>query len=180
MMKSLLIAGSILWLALTLELAWPARLPHGCLLFPSACATMFWFRNSRGLLVSSALILLDWIVRPTQLPLPATVLPLIGAAILAIGSHRPGHSRHIRPRWRIPEALQLPLVTVLALVLQAGSQVSADNISSLTHIAQHLGRISHQQWPALVIAVPISAVLSLAFRAADELGLRRPAQQIIL
>lgn len=180
-MKSMIVVGTALWLVLTLELSWPVRLPHGCLLFPLACAAMFWFRDSRGLLLASGFILIDWIIRPTLLPVPATVLPLMGAAIFAAGvRRRRGHDHGIRIRPGLPEPLQLPLFTVLALGLQAVSQLSAGNSSSLTDLMQCLGRLSQQQLPVLIIAVPISAVLSLAFRAADELGLRRPSRQIIL
>ena len=130
--------------------------------------------------MASAVILMDWIIRPTQLPLSATVLPLIGAAIFAAGANRREQDRGNRIRLRIPEPLQLPLVTVLAIAMQAVSQLSAENTSSLTAMAQYVGRMPQLLLPVLVIALPISAVLSLAFRGADEFGLRRPSRQIIL
>lgn len=178
-MKSAAAACVLLWMLLTLELAWSASLPQGSLLLPSACAVMFWFRDSRGLIIASAAILIDWIARPSSLPLNGIALPLLASLIFAKLADCRFVERRTRFRIRIPGPLQLPLMTCLAVLLQAVSEIPLSAFWSLQRLSQHLDVLPRLLVPTLVIAVPVSALLSLSLRAADEFGLRRPLRRMV-
>ena len=168
-MKTLLAAGCLLWVALVTELAWPTMIPRGTLLLPIVCGAMYWVRSSAGLAVAGLLLLLDWIARPTVLPLCPMLLPFL--AVLCVAPSR--HHNEYRSRsvaMRIPQPLQLPLLTLTALLLQIVSEFS---LSQWLKPDDLLRLLADRGGVAQMVAIPLSAVLSLLVRAGDELGLRR-------
>jgi len=168
-MKTLMAATCLMWVALIMELAMPSLLVQGSLLLPIACGVMFWTRSSAGLIVSGLVLLLDSVARPSQLPLCPMCLPVITVMFLAPSIH----TEEYRSRGfslRIPAPLQLPLLTLVAVLLQCLGSIPLDQFLA-----------NSPDWSALpvrlkslaIIGLPLSACLSLIIRLADELGLRR-------
>jgi hypothetical protein len=168
-MKTLIASASLLWVALVTELAWPTMIPRGALLLPIVCGAMYWIRSSAGLAVTGLLLLLDWIARPTVLPLCPMLLPF--AAVLCVAPSRLHNEYRSRSlALRIPQPLQLPSLTLMALLLQVISEFS---LSQWANPDELLPLLADRSRLALMVAIPLSAVLSLLVRAGDELGLRR-------
>lgn len=168
-MKMLFASGCILWCAMAAELARPGLLPHGSLLLPMVCGVIFWTRSTVGLLLTGFVLLLDWIARPSQLPLCPMVVPLL--AVLCIApSPRNDEYRNRTPLLRVPSPLQLPLLTVMALVLQSLGSLSWVQWKTLPAVAPALAETAQS---LAMIALPLSAILSLMIRMADEFGMRR-------
>jgi len=168
-MKTLIAVGCLLWLALVTELAWPTLIPRGALLLPIVCGAMSWVRSSAGLAVAGLLLLLDWVARPTVLPLCPMLLPFVAVLCVAPSRHHDEYrSRSVA--LRIPQPLQLPLLTLMALLLQVVSEFS---LSQWLKPDELLTLLADRGRMALMVAIPLSAMLSLLVRAGDELGLRR-------
>jgi hypothetical protein len=167
--KMLIAAVSVMWVALAVELAMPKTLAHGSLLLPIVCGVMFWTRSTSGLIVSGLVLLLDSIARPLQLPLSAMFLPFIAVSFLAPSIH----SEEYRARgcsFRVPAPLQLPLLTLAAVLLQSVGSIPLDQYRLLLQIFPIVFTSVKAQ---AMVALPMSACLSLMIRFGDELGLRR-------
>jgi hypothetical protein len=166
-MKSLFAATALLWLTLTLELAWPDRVPRASLLIPAAGVVVLWCRSAAGLWLAGLALLVDWIARPTVLPLLPMLLPPLACAVL-LPTDDSGSFRSSRRR--VPQALQLPLITLLGLCLHlAGTcpiAIPPDWSVPGRDLAAHLKSL-------LIVALPLSGLATLAVRFADEFGLRR-------
>ncbi|MEZ6043341.1 MAG: hypothetical protein R3C20_22820 [Planctomycetaceae bacterium] len=189
-MKAGLMIALLLWMTLCVELAWPDRLPSGCLMIPLAVAAACWLRNSLGVVLFSFILLLSWIARPVGLPLAAIVSPIIIAAFLL----RTGHSGREGSRVSVAASglLQLPLLVVLVSVLHqaaihasgfqgpavsdAASVVGHQFIELIQALVQDPGRFANNTLAVLLIAVPFSVVLNILLVLSDELGLRRNLQ----
>jgi hypothetical protein len=168
-MRMLLLSVCLLWATLAAEIASGGKVPHGALLIPIVCGIIFWMRTTAGLVLCSLALLVDWIARPTCLPLCSMGLPMFAVLCIAPKVHneeyrRPGFS------WRIPSPLQLPMLTLSALVLHILGSVTWLQLQAPamlgTQLIQTLASLA-------VIALPVSGLLSLMIHAADELGLRR-------
>lgn len=169
-MKTLLVATCLMWLALVLELAQPNRLVQGSLLLPIVCGVMFWTRSASGLVVSGLVLVLDSIARPSQLPLCPMILPCIAAAFLSPSNRSEDYD--VRgSSFRIPVPLQLPLLTLAAVLLQCLGSTPLDQSS--TFFFPDLSTIPGRLRSLAIVGLPLSAFLSLMIRLADELGLRR-------
>lgn len=171
-MKTIVCAGGLLWLTLAVELAWSSGLRHGALLFPVACCVMFWLRSASGIALCGFVLLLDWTARPTEWPLCPMLLPMsVVFAVAPVDRHVEHRSRILR--LSIPVPLQLPLLTITAVLLHWLSTLTATDWLALKESG------GSQRLPGTyllhcgLIAVPVSALLSLCVRAADELGFRR-------
>jgi len=168
-MKTLLVAACLMWITLALEVAWPVTVPHGALLLPIVCGVIFWTRSTAGLMLSGIVLLLDWIGRPTQLPLCAMLLPFVAVLCLAPSAHHDEY-RSVGMSFRIPLPLQLPLMTLVAVLLQIGGSLPLASLSTPTLI---LPDVLQTLRAICIIALPVSAGLTLMIRVADEFGLRR-------
>jgi hypothetical protein len=175
-MKWLTLSLVVHWIVLTVELTWPSALPRGCVLLPVSCGMLFWRRTPTALAVFGCFLLLDQLIRPVPVPLCAFVLPILSAMLLS--PEKRNYEFRSRRAWMsaVPAALHLPLLTLLAVSLQKLSvmptvqaPLSWDAVSLLMDDA---GRV-------LLVAIPLSAVFSLAIRIADEFGLRRSIQTIL-
>lgn len=191
-MRAWLVWLAVLWLALSAELAWPQYVPPGCLVFPMIGGVLFWFRREAGILLAGAALLVEWLARPTAFPLAGVCIPLLAAAVFS-GDWRVSDYRRTRNplRW-LPQPLHLPLLVVVMILLQqisgllpaelfasdllpdGGTSAGWPDLARLTQV------LRGQVWPVLLLAVPLSAVLSLVIRLADELGLRRTPQRVTL
>ena len=164
-MKSFVTLVVLLWMSLVAELAWPAILPHGSLLFPLICAAVFWIASSASIMLIGLLLIVDTIVRPQAIPLNAFLTPLVAAAFLSAAVSTESYVRSRNPlRW-IPQPLHLPVMTVLMVGLHSLSDKQWPDITLL---------------PTLIRVVPLSACLSMLIRVSDELGLRRTWRQTVL
>lgn len=168
-MKTISVAGILLWMVMTIEMTWPSMLPHGALLIPTVIGVMFWMRSASGLLLSSAALILDWIARPTLIPLCPMFLPALTALAVAPLQQQdiPDSKRY---SLRIPVPLLLPVLTIPGAALLI---VSSFSFSDFLDPARQIVLIVESLRPMLTIAVPFSACVSLLIRVADEFGLRR-------
>ena len=159
---------AVLWLAISIELAWRQAVPQGCVLIPLVCGFLCWARNSVVVLVTGLALLLDWIVRPTQWPLTPLLLPVIAVQLLSTGCV---HDRSLTDRRSvIPQPLELPVLTLSGLVCFAFSTIPFGGGEQWDVLAQTL---LIELKSSCLIAVPISAAGTLLIRFADEFGLRR-------
>lgn len=168
-MKTLCISACLMWFTLAAELASPAMLPHGSLLLPVVCGVMYWSRSSTGLMLSGVFLLLDWIARPTYLPLCPMLLPFIAVMALAPSVHNDEY-RTRSLSLRLPTPLHLPLLTLAAVVLHLVSSLTITQYLTPNSVLPLLGENLKS---LAIIALPVSAVASLIIRLADEFGLRR-------
>ncbi len=168
-MKTLLVAACLIWMTLAVELAWPAAVPHGALLLPVVCGVMFWTRSTAGLMLSGIVLLLDWIARPSALPLCGMLLPFAAVMCLAPSAHRE-EFRSGSLSLRIPGPLQLPVLTLVAVLLHLLGSVP---LTSLLTPALILPDVLSTSKSLCIIALPVSAAMTLMIRIADEFGLRR-------
>ncbi|MFN9719319.1 MAG: hypothetical protein ACK58L_11520 [Planctomycetota bacterium] len=171
-MKRCLLLLITLWITMAVELTSPRAIPRGALLLPVCCGAIYWTRNASGLLCCGLGLLVDWIARPTSLPLCPMILPALAAVTLAPVPHHDGYrSRGSRPR--LPVALQLPLLTASAATLQIVSLIPVEAWSDPSPLFPEL---LHETRSLLLIALPLSAMGSLLIRLADEFGIRRAHQ----
>jgi hypothetical protein len=168
-MKTLLAAACLIWMTLATELAWPTAVPHGALLLPIVCGVMFWTRSTSGLMLSGIVLLLDWIARPSALPLCGMLLPFAAAMCLAPSAHRE-EFRSGGLSLEIPGPLQLPVLTLVAVLLHLLGTIPLTSLLTPTLILPDVLSTSKS---LCIIALPVSAVLTLIIRIADEFGLRR-------
>lgn len=167
-MKSAVAAILLLWLCLSMELSGFGGIPDHSLILPVACAVMFWFRDGTGILLGGGALLVDWIARPTTLPLVAALIPALAVVLL---SRRPASVSYRRRRLPVlPSAWRLPLLTLVAVTLHLISDLplTADDLSRATITALR----THWTDVAL-IALPLSLLAALIVRLSDELGVRR-------
>lgn len=170
-MKSFAVFLILSWLSFVAELAWPAALPRGSLLFPTAAAAIFWFADAGAILLAGGLMLLDWLVRPAQMPLNAVLLPPLAAAFLSASRRSDSFLRSGNLLQRIPQPLRLPALTLVLVLLQSLSDLSFSGIDSPPEVVR---RLPASMLPALMRALPISAMASVLISLLDEAGLRRP------
>jgi hypothetical protein len=168
-MKTLLISVCLLWTTLAAELASGGKVPHGALLLPLVCGLIFWMRSTGGLVLCGLALLVDWIARPTSLPLCSMVLPLLSVLCIAPGARNEDY-RRTGLSLRIPSPLQLPLFTVAALLLHNFGAITFAQVQTPSMIS---AQVTESFVSLAVIALPVSALFSLMIHAADELGLRR-------
>ena len=168
-MKGLFLCGCVMWVTLAVELANPSSLSHGSLLLPVICGCLFWLRSTTGLMLSGTMLLLDWIARPSFLPLCPMLVPLLAVVCLAPSTRSDEYSTG-RSWFRVPLPLQLPLLTLAAVVLQTLGDLSTEQWLSLPAPAS---AVRENLKMVLVIALPVSAVISLTICMADEFGMRR-------
>ena len=161
-MKGLFLCGCVMWVTLAVELANPSHLPHGSLLLPVICGCLFWLRSTTGLMLSGTMLLLDWIARPSFLPLCPMLVPLLAVVCLAPSTRSDEYSTG-RSWFRVP-----------AVILQSLGSLSTEQW--LTLPAQ-VSTVLENLKLVLVIALPVSAVISLTIRMADEFGMRRVFSQ---
>lgn len=167
-MKRALVCLLIAWFAMVLELAFPNTLPHGSLLLPMVCGTLAWRPSAASVFIASAVLLLDWIARPTLYPVNALLLPLLTAVATTTTDDSPALRR--TRRRLIPSALQLPLFVTLAIALQTIGNVPWNALLQFQSTAEALMKTI---LPMLTIAVPLSAGMVLIYRLCDEFGLTR-------
>ncbi|HQX52089.1 MAG TPA: hypothetical protein PLR25_19380 [Planctomycetaceae bacterium] len=171
-----LIALVILWLSITIELAWSGTMPQGALLLPIVCGVMFWMRSVTGLLLAASALLIDWIARPGFLPLCPMVLPVLAASLIKPSSIPDDYNAGRRSTRKILAPLHLPLLTLMAVILQLIGQRNSFDLSILRELPSALATLL----PALLmISLPVSAGIAMLIRLADELGLRRTNRQWI-
>lgn len=168
-MKTLLIAACLIWITLAVELAWPDAVPHAAFLLPVVCGVIFWTRSTAGLLLSGIVLLLDWIARPSALPMCAMLLPFVAVICLAPSAHHDEY-RSGGLSLRIPGPLQLPVLTLVAILLHLLGSVP---LTSLSTPALILPDVLNTLKSQCIVALPVSAALALMIRVADEFGLRR-------
>jgi hypothetical protein len=169
MMKTMLGAACLLWMMLAIELTWPRALSQGAVLLPVACAVMYWTRSATGILLAGLMLLMDWIARPSPLPLCSMGLPFLAALWLSPS----GRSELFQTRssvFSIPVPLQLPLLTLAAMLLQTAGAIPSASFAVPDQLVAQVGTALQS---LAIVALPISAVLSLMIRVADEFGLRR-------
>lgn len=177
-MKSLLLSTILLWTILAMELAWPSLLPQGCLLFPAIGAVLFWSRQPGAVLLTGVALLADWLARPTEFPLTGMMGPLLAAAVLTGNRGSRDDYRQGNLLQRLPQPLHLPLLVLLLLVLhQTSAMTWTEGLAGVRESGMRLPGLLR---PGVCIALPVSAVLSLLIRVADELGLRRPLQRVTI
>lgn len=172
-MKGLFLCGCVIWVTLAVELANPSHLPHGSLLLPVICGCLFWLRSTTGLMLSGTMLLLDWIARPSFLPLCPMLVPMLAVICLAPTTRSDEYSTG-RSWFRVPVPLQLPLLTLAAVILQSLGSLSTEQWLSLSNQAS---TVLENLKMVLVIALPVSAVMTLIIRMADEFGMRRVFSQ---
>lgn len=172
-MRGLFLSGCVMWVTLAVELANSSHLPHGSLLLPVICGCLFWHRSTSGLILAGTMLLLDWIARPSFLPLCPMVVPLLAVVCLVPSTRSDGYSTG-RSGFRVPVPLQLPLLTLAAVILQTFGALSTEQWLSLPAQAS---TVLENLKMVLVIALPVSAVLTLTIRMADEFGMRRVFSQ---
>ena len=168
-MKTLLMSVCLLWATLAVEIASAGKVPHGALLLPIVCGIIFWMRSTGGIVLCGLALLVDWIARPTSLPLCSMVLPLLAVLCIAPGVRNEDY-RRTGLSLRIPSPLQLPLLTVAALLLHSLEAITFAQFQTPSVVGNQL---TESLASRAVIALPVSALLSLMIHAADELGLRR-------
>lgn len=172
-MKGLFLCGCVIGVTMAVELANPSRLPHGSLLLPVICGCLFWLRSTTGLILSGTMLLLDWIARPSFLPLCPMLAPMLAVVCLAPSTRSDEYSTG-RSWLRVPAPLQLPLLTLAAVILQSLGSLSPEQWLSLPDQAS---AVLENLKLVLIIALPVSAVISLTIRMADEFGMRRVFSQ---
>lgn len=173
-MKPLLAAVTCAWLAMMLEVSCTGLIPRGALFLPMVCAVLTWQVGARQLLVGGLLLLLDWIARPTLLPVVPLLLPF---GLLLVVPPAPTRQYGGRRRLRLPTPLQIPMLTIGATTLQCLAGLS---YVQLPTTAELLMLARQDLTPLLLTALPVSAVLALLLRLADEFGLRRPFNSELL
>lgn len=169
-MRSILCWSLVLWGSMVFELTWPKVFPHGSLLLPLICGSLFWMRTAPGVLLAGLAFMTDAVARPLLLPLPGFVIPLLAAAWL-MPERRSDEFRRRRGLIRlIPQPLHLPVLTLVCIVLQQLSSVPLVDLiygdAALSMLTEALPRL-------LLVAIPFSGLLTLVIRLADELGFRR-------
>lgn len=168
-MRSLLVAVLLTWVALVLEITFPAHIPGGSLIFPIACSICLWFRSTFGMLLCGVGLIVDAIVRPAPFPWVGVVIPLL-AAFFCRGDSVQSPFRKSRG-WRlIPRALELPVLVLGAVCFDQAIRVPLDFWSFDTTVGF---KCLERLLPILMIALPLSGLGSLLIRVADEFGLRR-------
>ena len=173
---TLAIALLVLWMSVTIELAWNGVLPHGALLLPVACGILFWTRSVSGLLLATTALLIDWIARPGFLPLCPMLLPAISAFLICPSSTRDDYSTRRRSVLTLLTPLHLPLLTLAAVILQLIGQRNPVDLPVGNDTSSFLA----ESLPSmLMISLPLSAGISMLIRLADELGLRRSSRHWI-
>jgi len=166
-MKSVLAAAICAWLAVMLEVSCTDLISRGALFLPVVCAVLTWQVGARLLLVGGLLLLLDWIARPTLLPAVPLLLPF---ALLLVVPHASRRHYGMRRQLRLPSPLQIPVLTMVATTLQCAGGLSYVHLPT----SADLLLVSRELTPLLLTALPVSAVLALLLRLAEETGLRRP------
>jgi len=168
-MKFLIFAMLPAWFSIVLETAFQNTIPRGTVFLPVVCAVLLWAPASITLLTGGLLLLVDWIARPTLLPLVPFVIPFLTAALFST-QERAGQYRRKHFRLRLPEAFQLPAFVLVALTLDQLSGIPwQDWQSEQLNLTQVLQGIQ----PLILIAVPVSAGLTFLMKLAEETGLRR-------
>ncbi len=177
-MKSLIMFVVLLWASLVIEMAWPGWLPHGCLLFPVICGTIFWLQSPIAVIVTGMILLADWILRPGTLPLTMILVPLLSAAVLSGTLKSDTFVRRRGLFRRIPQPLQLPAMVLAMVVLNqiadAGGMMPWTS-SEPGALLGELQLLPEKILPVIYRALPVSGLISVVIRLADELGLRRHA-----
>ncbi|MEZ6058782.1 MAG: hypothetical protein R3C19_00300 [Planctomycetaceae bacterium] len=163
MLKRNLLTVLLLWATLVAERARPDVLPAGSIFFPAVVAGMLWFRSSSGLLIGGVMLIIDWITRPTPAPVVPVFLTVAATVLLASDADVNEFSERRSLVQRIPEWLRPALLTAAALVAYR-----ATNAWATTFDAASIVRCA-------AISLPLSLLLGIVFRAADDFGLRRRA-----
>lgn len=167
-MKSAAVAVLMMWMCFSTEFSGPKGIPDHSVILPAACAVMFWFGNSTGVLIGGIALLVDWIVRPTTLPLVAAFVPTIAVVLLNQQTRQTDFRRRRLPG--LPQGLRLPLLTLSAVTLHLMSSLSA---AAFSNPLQTLAHFRTEWLQVMLIAAPLSIAASLAVYMAHELGLRR-------
>jgi hypothetical protein len=126
-----------------------------------------------GLILPGTMLLLDWIARPSFLPLCPMLVPMLAVVCLAPSTRSDEYSTG-RSWLRVPAPLQLPLLTLVSVILQSLGSLLPEQWLSLP--AQASAVLENLKM-VLIIALPVSAVISLTIRMADEFGMRRVFSQ---
>jgi hypothetical protein len=99
--------------------------------------------------------------------------PMLAVVCLAPSTRSDEYSTG-RSWLRVPAPLQLPLLTLAAVILQSLGSLSPEQWLSLPDQAS---AVLENLKLVLIIALPVSAVISLTIRMADEFGMRRVFSQ---
>lgn len=168
-MKFLLWCLLTVWCALVLEMTFSDVLPRGAMFVPLVGAILLWAPTVRGLMTGGLLLLLDWIARPTLLPVVPFLIPVLATAMVAVrGSNR--LYQQPRVRMRLPEAFQLPCLVAIAMLCDQLSQIPINTWQSWDLA---LWGAWQKLQPVMLVAIPLSAGLALLMKLAEETGLRR-------
>ena len=101
------------------------------------------------------------------------LVPMLAVICLAPTTRSDEYSTG-RSWFRVPVPLQLPLLTLAAVILQSLGSLSTEQWLSLSDQAS---TVLENLKMVLVIALPVSAVMTLIIRMADEFGMRRVFSQ---
>ncbi len=153
------------WGAMIIEQSRPDLLPAGAVLLPVVIAGMLWNRSAGGVVAGGVVLILDWIARRQGLPLLPVVLSL-GVTLMLLQSssiHQWG-GRRTRvlqtPEWVQPSAL-----TVVGIGLLTGPAIVAHHANFLDTLPV-FGKYA-------MISLPLSVLLTVLMKLADEFGLRQ-------
>ena len=164
-MKQPLLFATAAWGIFVIEAARADFLPPGVLLLPVVVVGMLWCRSAAGLFVGGAVLVLDGIIHPQPLPLIPVLLTFISAILVSARTVDDGFNGHGAFRHRVPEWMQIILLTSFGLLLLTLPAVTFDQATLA------------DQWMLLrryiVIAIPASFLLACLVQLGDEFGMRR-------
>lgn len=164
-MKYAVALVGLAWAAVVLELAQPDVLPAGAVLLPITVAGMLWHTGAAGVFAGGMILLMDWIIRPTGLPIVPVVLTLLTTFLLVSRSTDNLWTERRSRLPRVPEWSWTTGLTVTGIVLLLGPAVVTQQqaFHSVLPMLQRYGLIS----------IPLSLVLAGLMKLAGEFGLRR-------
>jgi hypothetical protein len=152
----------ILWAALVFELARPESLPSGSVVLPVAIGCVFLLRNGTGILIVGTALLVQWILNTTSAPLDVVATLLLAGAAISPGKQRsswsPAADRKMQHAWWVQPAI----IMAIALTLHT-AMVERDQLATMWSALAH----------RIFIAVPVLALILIAAKATEQLGLRQ-------
>lgn len=164
-MKQLLVLIGLAWTAFVVESARPDIFPPGVLLLPLIIVGMLWLRTAGAVLVGGCALVLNDVLHPQPLPLVPVLLTLVISTLLSSRRLNDVFDDHRSRSLRLPEWVQILLLTACGLLLLTVPPVVFDQASLA------------DQWVLLrrylVIGIPLSLLMACIMQIGDEFGLRR-------